>query len=349
MPLMRRAHTLQMNWCLECHGNPEEFVRDREDIYRLGDLTRTRAREHGAELVKEFGIDKKHCSIAGYATDDSQRTNPDANTLWRSLDELSASPEFFDSLKREFPRQAGEWIDPAGRRSFLKLMAARWTGRCGLVAACASRRTDCPVRAPTRGYRPGSAALFCHLFDAGRLCRRRSRREPYGAADEGRGELDHPASLARATFLAGAVLCCTIPIDRNRNARGRISTWGEFLTALAAELPDLRARHGRGLAILTETVTSPTLAASCSRCSSNFRKRRGTSTSLPDATTCARVRSWRLANMLKRSITSIKPSRAFAGRRILAGMPGSLRYAREFADRRRRAGAGASDGGAAPR
>ena len=44
--------------------------------------------------------------------------------LWRSLDELSQTPEFIDYLHREFPRQASEWTDPNSRRSFLQLMAA---------------------------------------------------------------------------------------------------------------------------------------------------------------------------------------------------------------------------------
>jgi hypothetical protein len=59
MPLMRRAHTLQMSWCLDCHREPDEFVRDRKDIYRFGPLVQTNAREHGAELAKEYGIDTK--------------------------------------------------------------------------------------------------------------------------------------------------------------------------------------------------------------------------------------------------------------------------------------------------
>jgi hypothetical protein len=59
MPLMRRAHSLQMSWCLECHRQPDQFVRDSEDIYHFGKLSQTKARGHGVELLKEYGIDKK--------------------------------------------------------------------------------------------------------------------------------------------------------------------------------------------------------------------------------------------------------------------------------------------------
>src|SRR6266404_1707310 len=43
---------------------------------------------------------------------------------WRSLEELSNQDGFNELLEREFPRQAGEWLDPVSRRGFLKLMSA---------------------------------------------------------------------------------------------------------------------------------------------------------------------------------------------------------------------------------
>src|SRR5688500_15786768 len=43
---------------------------------------------------------------------------------WRSLESLTETPEFKDFLHREFPQNASEWLDPFGRRNFLKLMGA---------------------------------------------------------------------------------------------------------------------------------------------------------------------------------------------------------------------------------
>src|SRR5215813_14650663 len=43
---------------------------------------------------------------------------------WRSLEELSGSPEFDEMLRDEFPRQTSEWLDPVSRRGFMKLMGA---------------------------------------------------------------------------------------------------------------------------------------------------------------------------------------------------------------------------------
>src|SRR5207247_4327265 len=43
---------------------------------------------------------------------------------WRSLESLAETPEFKEFLHREFPQNASEWLDPVGRRNFLKLMGA---------------------------------------------------------------------------------------------------------------------------------------------------------------------------------------------------------------------------------
>jgi len=44
--------------------------------------------------------------------------------LWRSLDELAATPAFEEMVHREFPDAASEWTDGTSRRNFLKLMGA---------------------------------------------------------------------------------------------------------------------------------------------------------------------------------------------------------------------------------
>ena len=51
---------------------------------------------------------------------------------WRSLDELSDTPEFKEWLHREFPQGASDELDGPNRRHFLKIMAALFPRRCGL-------------------------------------------------------------------------------------------------------------------------------------------------------------------------------------------------------------------------
>ena len=36
MPLVWQAARLQMSWCLECHRNPEKFIRPRDQVFTMG-------------------------------------------------------------------------------------------------------------------------------------------------------------------------------------------------------------------------------------------------------------------------------------------------------------------------
>ena len=55
---------------------------------------------------------------------------------WRSLDELSDTPEFKEWLQREFPQGASEFTDPVSRRHFVKIMSASFAlAGLGLMAA----------------------------------------------------------------------------------------------------------------------------------------------------------------------------------------------------------------------
>ncbi len=51
-------------------------------------------------------------------------TDARGRRYWQSLEELADTEAFGDFVKREFPAHASEWLDPVGRRGFLKLMGA---------------------------------------------------------------------------------------------------------------------------------------------------------------------------------------------------------------------------------
>ena len=60
--------------------------------------------------------------------------------VWRSLEAVAETTEFKDYLHREFPTNASEWLDPVGRRSFMKLMSASMA--LAGVTACTSSGDD---------------------------------------------------------------------------------------------------------------------------------------------------------------------------------------------------------------
>ena len=56
MPLMLQNASLQMGWCLDCHRNPEKYVRPREAVFQMDYQPPPDQLELGARLVKEYDI-----------------------------------------------------------------------------------------------------------------------------------------------------------------------------------------------------------------------------------------------------------------------------------------------------
>lgn len=56
MPLVYQRASLQMEWCLSCHRNPERFVRPREAVYQMDYVPPADQAALGARLVKEYDI-----------------------------------------------------------------------------------------------------------------------------------------------------------------------------------------------------------------------------------------------------------------------------------------------------
>jgi hypothetical protein len=56
MPLTWQASSLQMSWCLDCHRQPEKYVRPREFVTTMGYQPTGDQEEIGRRLVKEYRI-----------------------------------------------------------------------------------------------------------------------------------------------------------------------------------------------------------------------------------------------------------------------------------------------------
>ncbi len=63
MPLLRQAVSLQMEWCLECHRAPQDFVRPRSEILNMEWVADDQS-VLGAQLVEEYNIQSLlSCSV----------------------------------------------------------------------------------------------------------------------------------------------------------------------------------------------------------------------------------------------------------------------------------------------
>jgi hypothetical protein len=56
MPLMYQEQSLQMEWCIGCHREPERYVRPREQVFSVGYATPPNQLELGRRLVAEYQI-----------------------------------------------------------------------------------------------------------------------------------------------------------------------------------------------------------------------------------------------------------------------------------------------------
>ena len=56
MPLTLQARSLQMEWCIDCHRNPENYVRPRSEITTMGYRPPVAQSVIGPQLGKEYGI-----------------------------------------------------------------------------------------------------------------------------------------------------------------------------------------------------------------------------------------------------------------------------------------------------
>jgi hypothetical protein len=66
MPLMVQYASLQMRWCLECHREPERFIRPRDQVFNMNYITPPNQLELGKTLVEKYHVKKEqltNCSV----------------------------------------------------------------------------------------------------------------------------------------------------------------------------------------------------------------------------------------------------------------------------------------------
>src|SRR5215216_5613045 len=182
---------------------------------------------------------------------------------WRSLEALSDTPEFKQFLHREFPQNASEWLDPVGRRGFLKLMGA------SLALAGVSACTRQPAEAIIPYVRqPEELVPGKPLFYATAMPFAGSGVGLLVESHEGRptkieGNPDHPSSLGATDIFAQAAILGLYDPDRSQTIThlGEIRSFDAFVAAIGEVLSAQQPTGGAGIRVLSETIASPTLAS----------------------------------------------------------------------------------------
>src|SRR5687768_7356977 len=182
---------------------------------------------------------------------------------WRSLEALAETPEFKEFLHREFPQNASEWLDPVGRRGFLKLMGASLA--LAGVSAC-TRQPDEELVPYVR--QPEELVPGKPLFYATAMPFAGSGVGLLVESHEGRptkieGNPDHPSSLGATDHFAQAAILNLYDPDRAQvlTHLGEIRPFEAFAATIRQVLEAQQASQGTGIRVLSETVASPTLGS----------------------------------------------------------------------------------------
>jgi MoCo/4Fe-4S cofactor protein with predicted Tat translocation signal len=250
-----------------------------------------------AELIKLKGIDRSSDDGSGQGTYNPSVLDPQSSVLdpqssivhpqssildhqssildprssgkqyWRSLEELAETDEFQELLHREFPEHATEWSDPVGRRKFLKLMGASFA-LAGLTA-CTRQPAEyiAPYVRQPEELVPGKPVFFATAMPLDGFATGLIVESHEGRPTKIEGNKDHPASLGATDVFSQASVLGLYDPDRSQTLTylGEIVTWPAFLGGVRPAVDAQRAAAAQkpakgGLRVLTETVTSPTLA-----------------------------------------------------------------------------------------
>jgi len=252
---------------------------------------------------------------------------------WRGIEELAEARGFDELLHREFPRQAGPFSTSLDRRSFLKLMGAS-LALAGL-AACRPQRIEkiVPYVSVPENVTPGVPVYYATALTLGGFALGAVVEAHDGRPTKIEGNEGHPATLGSSSAVMQAMILDLYDPDRSKaviNADQASSLQTFYRTARQA------LANSSAIRILTETVTSPTLAALIKEFLAKH----------PGA-------KWHTYEPMNRD-TQMAAARAVFGAPmqpvynfgnadvivsldsdLLAEGPGAIRYARQYADRRR--------------
>jgi MoCo/4Fe-4S cofactor protein with predicted Tat translocation signal len=181
---------------------------------------------------------------------------------WRSLEELAGTPEFQEMLHREFPKGASEWADSFSRRGFLQLMGA------SLAMAGLTGCTKLPlepivpyVRQPEELI-PGRARFYASAITLSGYASPVLVESHLGRPTKIEGNDKHPASLGGTDIFTQAAILGMYDPDRSQTIKhnGDVDSWSAFVRETKGPLTVQKGLGGAGIRILTQTISSPTLA-----------------------------------------------------------------------------------------
>jgi MoCo/4Fe-4S cofactor protein with predicted Tat translocation signal len=194
--------------------------------------------------------------------DSAQGRPGSAPEFWRTLAEKNGA-NLDELVGDEFASRLPESFDAVERRSFLKLMGAS-IALAGM-AGCTRQPPEqiLPYVRQPENVVPGRPLYFATAMTIGGRATGLLVESHEGRPTKIEGNPSHPSSLGATDVFAQAALLDLYDPDRMQTLThmGDIFPWPAFIGAMRTAATSQQAAKGAGLRILTETVSSPTLAA----------------------------------------------------------------------------------------
>ena len=193
-----------------------------------------------------------------------------SRTYWRSLAQLEERPESRAFLEREFPKGAAELPEGITRREMMMLLGASLS-LAGLAGCRRPAEEIVPfVNAPEEMV-PGIPRYYATTMPFGRSAYGLIVESHEGRPTKIEGNPSHPSTLGASSACVQASVLGLYDPDRSQTVRltEEARSWNDFVTAWEERSQAHATDGGAGLAVLSESFSSPTLA----RLASEFRAR----------------------------------------------------------------------------
>src|SRR5919108_1352645 len=186
---------------------------------------------------------------------------PVSQTYWRTLPQIEGPSESRDFFHREFQQGASELPEGVTRREMMMLLGASLS-LAGLAGCRRPVEEIVPYVAAPEESVPGIPRYYATTMAF--------RRSAYGLiveSHEGRptkieGNPSHPSTLGASSSLVQASVLGLYDPDRSQSVTlsGTRKSWNDFVTAWGQLSEAHAAEGGAGLAVLSDSFSSPTLA-----------------------------------------------------------------------------------------
>ncbi len=255
---------------------------------------------------------------------------------WKSYAELAETQEYAQWVDDEFPHRSS--LLDLDRRDFLKLtgagMALAGLSGCRILPQTKSVPY---VRAPEQLV-PGQSLYYATTLESRGLGIGVLVRSYEGRPVKIEGNPEHPSSLGATDVWIQAELLGLYDPERAKSVieRGEVRAWDQFFSAARTLLQKEVGSGGAGIRLVTPTVISPTYAALIGKFLAKYPRAQWvqweplSQTSVRQGTQLVFGKPLTPVYHLDQAKTILSLDADF-----LLTLPGSVRYAREFADGRR--------------